>query len=48
MVVLERREWTLDAQGLRIDLKHANPPDIDLSMVGIRCARSDPSSTVPF
>jgi formylglycine-generating enzyme len=29
--------WGNDPQGLRIDLKHANPPDIGLSMVGIRC-----------
>lgn len=30
--------WGNDAEGLRIALKHTNPPDIGLSMVGIRCA----------
>lgn len=29
--------WGNDAQGLIIALKHSNPPDIGLSMVGIRC-----------
>jgi formylglycine-generating enzyme required for sulfatase activity len=32
--------WGNDPQGLRIDLKHANPPDMGLSMVGIRCVAS--------
>ena len=31
--------WGNDARGLRATLRHANPPDIGLSMVGIRCAR---------
>lgn len=31
--------WGNDAWGLRSTLRHANPPDIGLSMVGIRCAR---------
>jgi sulfatase modifying factor 1 len=30
--------WGNDARGLRSTLRHANPPDIGLSMVGIRCA----------
>lgn len=30
--------WGNNPFGLRIALKHANPPDIGLSMVGIRCA----------
>ncbi|MEX2224006.1 MAG: SUMF1/EgtB/PvdO family nonheme iron enzyme [Candidatus Rokuibacteriota bacterium] len=30
--------WGNNAEGLRIGLRHANPPDIGLSMVGIRCA----------
>ncbi len=30
--------WGNDPEGLRIDLRHANPPEIGLSMVGIRCA----------
>lgn len=32
--------WGNDAWGLRSTLRHANPPDIGLSMVGFRCARS--------
>jgi formylglycine-generating enzyme required for sulfatase activity len=32
--------WGNDREGLRVDLRHANPPDIGLSMVGIRCAGS--------
>jgi len=31
--------WGNDAYGLRSTLRHANPPDIGLSMVGFRCAR---------
>ena len=31
--------WGNDADGLRSTLRHANPPDIGLSMVGFRCAR---------
>jgi formylglycine-generating enzyme required for sulfatase activity len=31
--------WGNDAWGLRSTLRHANPPDIGLSMVGIRCGR---------
>jgi formylglycine-generating enzyme required for sulfatase activity len=31
--------WGNDPWGLRSTLRHANPPDICLSMVGIRCAR---------
>jgi formylglycine-generating enzyme required for sulfatase activity len=31
--------WGNDAAGLRSTLRHANPPDIGLSMVGFRCAR---------
>lgn len=31
--------WGNDPSGLRSTLRHANPPDIGLSMVGIRCAR---------
>jgi len=31
--------WGNDPWGLRSTLRHANPPDIGLSMVGIRCAR---------
>ncbi len=31
--------WGNDPAGLRSTLRHANPPDIGLSMVGIRCAR---------
>lgn len=31
--------WGNDPRGLRSTLRHANPPDIGLSMVGIRCAR---------
>ena len=31
--------WGNDPWGLRSALRHANPPDIGLSMVGIRCAR---------
>jgi formylglycine-generating enzyme required for sulfatase activity len=31
--------WGNDAWGLRSTLRHANPPDIGLSMVGVRCAR---------
>lgn len=31
--------WGNDAFGLRSTLRHANPPDIGLSMVGFRCAR---------
>jgi formylglycine-generating enzyme required for sulfatase activity len=30
--------WGNDAAGLRSTLRHANPPDIGLSMVGFRCA----------
>jgi len=30
--------WGNDAEGLRSTLRHANPPDIGLSMVGFRCA----------
>ncbi|MGH2368740.1 MAG: formylglycine-generating enzyme family protein, partial [Chloroflexota bacterium] len=30
--------WGNNPEGLRIGLHHANPPDIGLSMVGIRCA----------
>ena len=30
--------WGNDAVGLRSTLRHANPPDIGLSMVGFRCA----------
>lgn len=30
--------WGNDPWGLRSTLRHANPPDIGLSMVGIRCA----------
>ncbi len=31
--------WGNDPSGLRSTLRHANPPDIGLSMVGFRCAR---------
>ncbi|HWP23028.1 MAG TPA: formylglycine-generating enzyme family protein, partial [Candidatus Binatia bacterium] len=31
--------WGNDPAGLRSTLRHANPPDIGLSMVGFRCAR---------
>lgn len=31
--------WGNDPWGLRSTLRHANPPNIGLSMVGIRCAR---------
>jgi formylglycine-generating enzyme required for sulfatase activity len=31
--------WGNDPDGLRSTLRHANPPDIGLSMVGFRCAR---------
>lgn len=31
--------WGNDPWGLRSTLRHANPPDIGLSMVGFRCAR---------
>lgn len=31
--------WGNDAWGLRATLRHANPPDMGLSMVGFRCAR---------
>ncbi len=31
--------WGNDAFGLRSTLRHANPPEIGLSMVGFRCAR---------
>lgn len=31
--------WGNDPIGLRATLRHANPPDIGLSMVGFRCAR---------
>ncbi len=31
--------WGNDPWGLRSTLRHANPPDIGLSMVGLRCAR---------
>ncbi len=31
--------WGNDAWGLRSTLRHANPPDIGLSMVGIRCVQ---------
>jgi sulfatase modifying factor 1 len=31
--------WGNDSRGLRSTLRHANPPDIGLSMAGIRCAR---------
>jgi formylglycine-generating enzyme len=31
--------WGNNPAGLRSTLRHANPPDIGLSMVGIRCAR---------
>lgn len=34
--------WGNDAQGLLIALKHSNPPDIGLSMVGIRCTAGSP------
>jgi formylglycine-generating enzyme required for sulfatase activity len=33
--------WGNNPWGLRITLKHTNPPDIGLSMVGFRCA-ADP------
>jgi Sulfatase-modifying factor enzyme 1 len=31
--------WGNDPEGLKTTLRHANPPDIGLSMVGVRCAR---------
>jgi len=31
--------WGNNPYGLRATLRHANPPDIGLSMVGVRCAR---------
>lgn len=31
--------WGNDPDGLKTTLRHANPPDIGLSMVGIRCVR---------
>ena len=32
--------WGNNPWGLRSTLRHANPPDIGLSMVGIRCTRT--------
>jgi formylglycine-generating enzyme required for sulfatase activity len=32
--------WGNDPRGLRSTLRHANPPEIGLSMVGFRCARA--------
>ena len=32
--------WGNDPAGLRSTLRHANPPEIGLSMVGFRCART--------
>jgi formylglycine-generating enzyme required for sulfatase activity len=34
--------WGNDPEGLRIALEHTNPPDIGLSMVGIRCVQGPP------
>ncbi len=34
--------WGNDPAGLRIALKHGNPPDIGLSMVGFRCVEGPP------
>lgn len=37
--VLRGGGWGNNPDGLRIALRHVNPPDIGLSMVGIRCVR---------
>lgn len=40
--VLRGGGWGNNPWGLRIAIKHTNPPDIGLSMVGIRCASTEP------